>query len=169
MALPARLDTRALGGKAKARQSKVCGVCGKEFVRDTSRYSHAQWEAKTFCSNRCSQYIPLSERLYSAIEKDPVSGCWNFTGTRVRGGYGRIVVRDDEGRRIQLAAHRAAYREWVEVPPAGAMVLHSCDNPSCINPAHLRLGTHADNMADKVARGRCRNQYGRSKNAAPEA
>lgn len=164
MALPARL--REDHFKPKPRLSKVCGVCGSEFFRDTSRYSHAQWEAKTFCSNRCSSYIPLSERLYSAIEKDATTGCWNFTGHRVKGGYGRIVIRDDEGRRIQLAAHRAAYRVWVAVPPSDMMVLHSCDNPGCINPAHLRLGTHADNMADKVDRQRCRNQYGRPKKYA---
>jgi hypothetical protein len=164
MALPARLKDDHF--KPKARQ-KVCHVCGEVFNMPAN-YSWAQWEAKTFCSNRCAQIIPLSERLYSAMEKDAVTGCWNWTGTKARGGYGRIVIRE-EGRRVQLVASRAAYEQWVGPIPVGMMVLHGCDNAGCINPQHLRLGTHQDNMDDKVARNRCRNQYGRPKKYASAA
>lgn len=161
MALPARLSTDHFKPKARV---KACGVCGNEFARPAN-YSHAQWEAKVFCSNRCSQIIPMSERLYAFIDKDAASGCWNWTGTIIKGGYGRIVKREG-GKRVHIPAHRAAYLEWAGSIPEGLMVLHDCDNARCINPKHLKLGTHQDNMDDKVARKRCRNQYGASKNAA---
>lgn len=163
--LPRRLAPDTFKVKPRLR-SKRCGVCGNTFNRP-GNYSHAQWEAKTFCSNACAQHIPMSERLYSFIAKDGDSGCWNWTGVILKGGYGRIVKRDN-GKRVHMPAHRAAYLEWVGPIREGLMVLHGCDNARCVNPEHLRLGTHDDNMADKVARQRCRNQYGRPKRYAPE-
>jgi len=56
-------------------------------------------------------------------------------------------------------AHRVIWAEANGSIPAGMFVLHKCDTPPCINLEHLYLGTHADNMADKVARNRCRNQH----------
>jgi hypothetical protein len=138
--------------------AKRCSVCGDTFTKPLN-YSIQQWRDKVFCSNRCSQYIPLSERLYDSIEKDAVTGCWNWTG-HLRRGYGYIVRRWD-GYTTHLSAHRAAYATWVGPIPEGLMILHSCDNPRCINPAHLRPGTHQENMDDKTARARHRNQYGR--------
>lgn len=80
--------------------------------------------------------------------------CWEWQGERTRrvGGelsYGRV---NWEGR--SQRAHRVAW-ELVNGPiPAGLHVLHHCDNPPCVNPAHLFLGTHTDNMRDMVAKGR---------------
>ena len=56
----------------------------------------------------------------------------------------------------QVLAHRLAYAEanGLDIFTMGGVVLHSCDNPRCVNPSHLSLGTHADNVADKVAKGR---------------
>lgn len=171
--LPQRLKPDHFKPKARDRSSEVevkpCACCGKEFIRNRRKLSHSQWEAQRFCSSRCASTIPMGERLSWASERDDETGCRNWTGTIVRGGYGRIVARSAEGKRIQIAAHRAAYETWVGQIPNGMMVLHSCDNPRCINPDHLRVGDHADNMADKVARQRCRNQHGRAKKYAPAA
>jgi hypothetical protein len=81
-------------------------------------------------------------------------GCWEWTGARDRDGYG---VKKIDGR--QWRVHRLAYMEATGEDPGELHVLHSCDNPPCYRPSHLRLGTNADNVADKVARGRSRNQY----------
>lgn len=73
------------------------------------------------------------------------SGCWEWSGSVDSKGYGRF--RDTK-------AHRIAYEEWVGPIPEGHVVRHRCDNPLCINPEHLRTGTHAQNVEDRVERGR---------------
>ena len=78
--------------------------------------------------------------------------CWPWTGTLSTWGYGRVRVYVD-GRRMEMNASRAAYIA-ANGPIGDLFVLHSCDNPPCCNPKHLRPGTHADNMADRKRRGR---------------
>lgn len=80
--------------------------------------------------------------------------CWPWTASTAK-GYGQIKIA---GR--PLRAHRVDH-EIANGPLApGEHVLHSCDNPLCCNPAHLRAGTHAENMAEKVSRGRARGAGG---------
>ena len=69
-------------------------------------------------------------------------------------GYPRGRV---EGR--QTTAHRAAWIQAFGPLPSDVFVLHTCDNKECVNLDHLFLGSHADNMADKASKGRCRNQH----------
>jgi hypothetical protein len=59
--------------------------------------------------------------------------------------------------RKNLRAHRAAYEVYVGPIPVGMLVCHTCDNPKCVNPDHLWLGTEADNTTDKVRKGRGRH------------
>lgn len=85
-----------------------------------------------------------------------VTGCMEFTGgERNSQGYGCIEMRGRTSRQHRrCAAHRAAYAmTWGECP-AGLDLLHSCDNPKCVNPQHLRLGTHLENMQDMAQKGR---------------
>lgn len=77
------------------------------------------------------------------------SGCWEYRGGFLHLGYG--VLRKG-GRNIR--AHRLAYELEYGPIPRGAMILHSCDNRACVNPEHLRIGTHAENMVDRKVRGR---------------
>lgn len=92
------------------------------------------------------------KRLMAKVEMDPNSGCWLWTGAPSPGGYGEIRV----GGRVQTGAHRLSYTLHVGPIPPGLHVCHACDTPPCVNPAHLWLGTAADNVADKVAKGRQR-------------
>lgn len=77
------------------------------------------------------------------------NGCWEWVGSLGSGGYGMI----SRGNKC-CRAHRVSYEAYKGAIPKGMVVRHTCDNPSCINPDHLILGTQRDNVADREARGR---------------
>lgn len=102
-----------------------------------------------------SARLPFEERFDRWVDKS--GDCWQWTGSRTvsRGvpWYGKTKNR---GR--TLLAHRVAW-EFANGPiPDGLDVLHRCDNPICVNPDHLFLGTHTDNMQDRLAKGRKPNR-----------
>lgn len=91
----------------------------------------------------------LNEKVFwSRVKKG--NGCWTYNGVVTKDGYGRLRY---EG--VKVLAHRLAYilSNKVEIPE-GMCVLHSCDNRICVNPKHLFLGTHSDNMKDMKQKGR---------------
>jgi len=97
--------------------------------------------------------VSVEERLSRRLVRQPKTWCLEWTGA-TNGEYGEINV---DGKPI--LAHRLAWTLWVGPIPEGQIVRHYvCDNPPCCEPTHLRLGTHADNMADKIAKGRDHNQ-----------
>lgn len=77
---------------------------------------------------------------------DKSGDCWLWTGTMFKSGYGLISINDKS-----TYTHRLAYTISTGNDPGKYLILHSCDNPPCCNPAHLRKGTHAENMADMVS------------------
>src|ERR1017187_469479 len=90
----------------------------------------------------------LKDRLLRRIQVT-ASGCWEWTGFRDKDGYGRINVNGKE-----TVASRAMWTVCKGQMPPGQQVYHSCDNPPCINPNHLFLGTALDNALDSMNKGR---------------
>lgn len=95
---------------------------------------------------------PLGERLWAKVSIGSVGECWPFVGKTDKFGYGIILGTN----RKNVVAHRAAYESKVGPIPEGLIVMHTCDNPPCCNPTHLRLGTIGDNNRDRSAKGRGR-------------
>lgn len=89
----------------------------------------------------------LQERFWSRVKTGP--GCWVWTGHRNDRGYG-VALRKG----VRLRAHRLAWTFTRGPVPRGKMVLHTCDNPPCVRPSHLFIGTNQDNIDDMVAKGR---------------
>jgi hypothetical protein len=96
----------------------------------------------------------LKERLMKNHKKD--GDCWIWTGRIHAGGYGFLSYRSKENKSKKTAsnAHRVAYKVWKGDVPKELYVLHKCDNRKCINPDHLWLGTHIDNMKDMISKNR---------------
>lgn len=113
------------------------GYCGRHYMM-WRRHGDPLWAPS------------MAETFWQRVDRRGPTECWEWTAGRFtrRGGYGRFMWK---GR--PLKAHRVAF-ELVNGRPALGEVAHSCDNPPCCNPAHLRDATHAENMADMAARGR---------------
>lgn len=148
----------AMLGKAKTVEHKAAISASRQAI-----YGSKEWQR---CyDNRLQQLLIAAElsgidpvraasleTFWSHIKIIPLTGCWEWSGPWWSNGYG--LVR--RGRRNE-GAHRVAWEltHGQEIPE-GMLVLHSCDNPPCIYPGHLRIGTNQDNMNDAKERGRYR-------------
>lgn len=97
----------------------------------------------------------LKNKLLANVDISAETGCWNWTAGKHPKGYGHIR----SGGKIK-AAHRVSYEIHCGTIEDGLHVCHRCDNPACINPDHLFLGSNVDNMADKIAKGRQSRLHG---------
>jgi len=94
---------------------------------------------------------PVEERFWRQVRKTP--GCWEWTGkAKDHRGYGQIGMGGKGGK--QELVHRLSYMLHKGPIPDGLVVMHACDNPRCVNPAHLSAGTISENVLDSVKKGR---------------
>jgi hypothetical protein len=101
---------------------------------------------------------PLEDRFWEkvSIPADVITGCWIWSGGATALGHGSLVLGAElTGKRgATVGAHRYAWSVLNGPIPGGQVVRHNCDNPPCVNPAHLTVGTQADNIGDRDRRGR---------------
>ena len=127
----------------------TCSLCNKKVM------------ARGWCSTHYHAWNrygdPLSIKNASGSPEDRLrfygwtiteSGCWEWNGSRNKSGYGVLNIENKI-----LRVHRLAYTTWVGPIPEGQVVRHKCDNPPCMNPEHLELGTQNDNLTDIQLRG----------------
>lgn len=98
----------------------------------------------------------LLAKLMARVERVPFTTCWLWTGPVDKWGYGKITIRMKylNQNHKSCFTHRVSWELHFGPIPEGLHVLHTCDVPCCVNPAHLYVGTHADNMHDKAVRQR---------------
>lgn len=92
----------------------------------------------------------LNDRFWSKVNKNTTTGCWEWTASTQWNGYGQF--RSPKGNTVK--AHRYSYELENGPINKNMSVLHVCDNPKCVNPSHLFLGTQQDNIKDKVNKNR---------------
>lgn len=134
----------------------VCSGCKEPFTITARTAEATNVES---CSNECRYGKPdpeaMKARFWSKVSKAPhPKGCWIWTAATHHADRPEVAWK----RRVQGAARVAWLITKGEIPE-GLHVLHTCDVGLCVNPAHLFLGTNYDNVKDKVAKGRCWNQY----------
>ena len=97
--------------------------------------------------------LRLSPRFWKKVKatKHPRK-CWEWISSKNKAGYGQLSVGGRKGR--PMLAHRVSWIIHNGKIPTGLNVLHSCDNPGCVRPGHLRVGSHQENTDDAVSRGR---------------
>ena len=94
--------------------------------------------------------MQVEQRFWDKVEIIPFHPCWEWTGHQDKDGYGRLRANNKD-----LRAHRVSWEMHNKRHiPKGMQIMHSCDNPSCVNPAHLSLGTAQDNANDALSKGR---------------
>jgi hypothetical protein len=125
----------------------TCKNCGQAVDRERSASSVFK-----YCSYRCARAMQprksSQERFWEKVRVDP-AGCWEWQGARKPEGYGIAKV----GKR-NVGAHRVSWELNFGAIPAGLAVLHHCDNPPCVRPNHLFIGTWAMNARDRDLKGR---------------
>lgn len=145
------------------RVTKPCEYCRVQFK---AKQSNIKVGRARFCSRGCwgaaRRAAPRVERLnvelfWSKVDKsDGPNGCWLWRGNIHGTGYGRFY--DNAKKKVERAS-RVAWEIANGRSADDLCVCHSCDNPPCVNPAHLWLGTDKDNAVDKVAKGRARCRF----------
>ncbi len=128
-----------------------CTICGAESVaRKLCRPCYQRQKRRGLLGG----YRKLTAEDVFETKFQKTRGCWEWLGNRNQYGYGIFMLPNE----VRVRAHRYAYERYVGPIIDDMVVMHSCDNPACVNPAHLSLGGRGDNNRDAVAKKR--NAFG---------
>lgn len=140
-------------GHTRRKPRKSCAADG--CVRDTTRTYCVKHEFRLRRHGNLIGQRPQGDaeiRFWLHVQKS--DGCWVWDGSANPAGYGVVWTND----KALVGAHRYSYELHIGPIPEDLHVLHRCDNPPCVRPGHLFLGTAADNVRDMVQKGRARNR-----------
>lgn len=138
---------------------KRCMKCETPLARKDGE-RRKQFAARVFCDRNCAYDFRagnLDARFWEKVIKLGQDECWEWNGQKWPSGHGILLFR---GNKFQ-ATHVSLLIAGHEQPHPSLMALHSCDNPPCVNPVHLRWGTSKDNVGDMFERERDRIPRGK--------
>lgn len=123
---------------------------GSSAIRPSGVRSVVAGRAKSFCIS-ATMRKPLEQRFWEKVNRtNNPSECWNWVASKLKHGYGKISV----SRSVWKLSHRISWEIAFGEIPDGLFVCHKCDNPSCVNPNHLFVGTAKQNTQDMISKGR---------------
>lgn len=135
-----------------------CGCGNKTSIARFSNpvFQHRKGQPVYYLTGHHSR-VPIEQRFWKHVNRKPGDGCWEWTGFKDRYGYGFIHAEREFGK--PLRAHRYSwFLHYGSIQGTGpytlSFVCHKCDNPGCVRPSHLFLGTQSDNLRDMSAKGR---------------
>lgn len=143
---------------------KECLNCSEKFK---AHLCHIKRGGGKYCSQSCAKKHTREsatkklegnprDRFFSNIKKEEGGiGCWVWTGLASKQGYGRMTIK-----KRQKLAHRYSWEIHIGEIPDEMFVCHRCDNPTCVNPDHLFVGSRADNVKDMHEKNRNRDDRG---------